>query len=54
MAIWKVDCVPISGMNCFGRVSRDSGHTRVPAPPHMITGNIFKTDPVAPTAWPVP
>jgi hypothetical protein len=28
-------------MNCFGKVSRDSGHTRVPAPPHMITGNIF-------------
>jgi hypothetical protein len=37
-------------MNCFGRVSRDSGQTRVPAPPHMITGNIFKTDLVAPTA----
>ena len=28
-------------MNCLGMVSRDSGHTRVPAPPHMITGIIF-------------
>jgi hypothetical protein len=28
-------------MNCFGMVSRDSGHTRVPAPPHMMTGRTF-------------
>ncbi len=34
-----------SGMNCFGSVSRDSGHTRVPAPPHMITGKIFTPGP---------
>src|SRR6202034_3510095 len=28
-------------MNCLGIVSRDSGQTRVPAPPHMMTGCIF-------------
>src|ERR1700730_18865940 len=28
-------------MNCFGRLSRDSGQTRVPAPPHMMTGRIL-------------
>ena len=50
IAIWNVDCAPISGMNCFGSDSRDSGHTRVPAPPHMITGKIFTIDPVAPAA----
>src|SRR5271165_3198883 len=38
---WKVDRSPISGMNCFGRLSRDSGHTRVPEPPHIITGWIL-------------
>src|SRR5215207_10245357 len=25
-------------MNCFGKLSRDEGQSRVPAPPHMITG----------------
>src|SRR6202046_5919832 len=25
-------------MNCLGKLSRDSGHMRVPDPPHMITG----------------
>src|SRR5687767_6193439 len=35
---WNVDWSPTSGMNCLGNVSRDSGQTRVPAPPHMITG----------------
>jgi hypothetical protein len=44
----NVDRVPISGMNCLGKVSRDSGHTRVPAPPHMVTGKIFTADPAAP------
>ena len=38
---WKVDRSPISGMNCLGRLSRDSGQTRVPEPPHMITGRIL-------------
>src|SRR5208337_273286 len=38
---WKVDWSPISGMNCLGRLSRDSGQTRVPEPPHIITGRIF-------------
>ena len=27
-----------SGMNGFGAISRDSGHSRVPAPPERITG----------------
>ena len=30
-------------MNCLGRLSRDSGHMRVPDPPHMITGVILAT-----------
>ena len=38
---WKVDRSPISGMNCLGRLSRDSGQTRVPEPPHMMTGWIL-------------
>jgi hypothetical protein len=28
-------------MNCLGKLSRDSGHMRAPAPPHMITGLIL-------------
>jgi hypothetical protein len=28
-------------MNCFGMVSREAGQTRVPAPPHMMTGIIL-------------
>ena len=28
-------------MNCLGKLSRDSGHMRVPDPPHMITGVIL-------------
>ena len=35
---WKVEEVPISGTNCFGIFSRDTGHSRVPAPPHKMTG----------------
>src|SRR5215813_328963 len=35
---WKVERVPNSGKNCFGRTSREAGHNRVPAPPHMIRG----------------
>jgi hypothetical protein len=30
----------------LGRLSRDSGHTRVPDPPHMITGMIFAMIPL--------
>src|SRR5271165_2636290 len=41
---WKVDRSPINGMNCLGRLSRDSGQTRVPEPPHMITGWILLID----------
>ena len=36
---WKVDSVPNSGRNCFGRFLR-APHSRVPAPPHMIRGMI--------------
>jgi hypothetical protein len=31
-------------MNCLGNVSRDSGQSRVPAPPAMTSGTIFGTD----------
>src|SRR6187402_460565 len=37
---WKVERAPNSGKNCFGRTSREAGHSRVPAPPHMINGII--------------
>ena len=36
--VWKDDSSPISGMNCLGMLSRDAGHRRVPAPPHMMIG----------------
>ena len=35
---WKVERSPISGTNCFGMLSRETGHSRVPAPPHISTG----------------
>src|ERR1700749_1136557 len=37
---WKVERGPNSDRNCFGRTSREAGHSRVPAPPHMISGTI--------------
>src|SRR5882724_2212302 len=37
---WNVERAPNSGRNCFGRTSREAGHSRVPAPPHMISGMI--------------
>src|SRR5262245_51001921 len=37
---WKVDSGPTRETNCFGMLSRETGHRRVPAPPHMITGTI--------------
>ena len=37
----SVEVPPSSGRSGFGRWSRDSGHSRVPAPPHMITGMII-------------
>jgi hypothetical protein len=40
MVSWKVDSAPNSGRNCLGRFSREAGHSRVPAPPHMIRGMI--------------
>src|SRR6266700_1740274 len=38
---WKVDPSPTRGTNCFGMLSRETGQSRVPAPPHMITGMIW-------------
>src|SRR5258708_35126521 len=37
---WNVERTPNNGRNCFGRTSREAGHSRVPAPPHMISGII--------------
>src|SRR5438045_837728 len=37
---WNVDVCPTKGTNCLGMLSRETGHSRVPAPPHMITGII--------------
>jgi hypothetical protein len=39
---WNVERGPNSGRNCFGRTSRDAGHSRVPAPPHMISGTMLR------------
>ncbi|GJD81694.1 hypothetical protein NBEOAGPD_4948 [Methylobacterium gregans] len=36
---WKVDCSgSTSRANCLGMLSREAGHSRVPEPPHRITG----------------
>jgi hypothetical protein len=32
-------------------VSRDSGHTRVPAPPHMMTGRTFRAILTSTVGW---
>src|SRR5882672_7981229 len=37
---WKVERAPNKGRNCLGWTSREAGHSRVPAPPHMISGII--------------
>src|ERR1700694_1475662 len=37
---WNVERAPNKGRNCLGRTSREAGHSRVPAPPHMISGII--------------
>jgi hypothetical protein len=37
---WNVDDDPTSGTNCFGMLSRDTGHSRAPAPPHRMTGRM--------------
>jgi hypothetical protein len=36
----NIECAPNKGKNCLGRPSREAGHSRVPAPPHMIRGMI--------------
>jgi hypothetical protein len=40
MVAWNVERLPNSDRNCFGRTSREAGHSRVAAPPHMISGMI--------------
>ncbi|SFH21495.1 hypothetical protein SAMN05192567_116143 [Methylobacterium phyllosphaerae] len=36
---WKVErSASTSRANCLGMLSRDAGHSRVPVPPHRITG----------------
>ena len=37
-----IECLENSAMNCFGMLSRDAGHSRVPAPPHIMTGMMSK------------
>src|SRR3981081_4531662 len=37
---WNVERAPNNGRNCLGWTSREAGHSRVPAPPHMIRGMI--------------
>ena len=44
---WKVERDPSSGRNCFGRPSREDGHSRVPAPPHMTSGTMRSAE----AAW---
>src|SRR6202789_713781 len=31
-------CLPVRASSCLGYISRDNGHSRVPAPPERITG----------------
>src|SRR4051812_17638465 len=44
---WKSVSSPWIGRNCFGNDSRDSGHSRVPVPPHIRTGMIKGVRPAA-------
>ena len=37
---WIMVRSEISGQNCLGKLSRDTGHSRVPDPPDKITGTI--------------
>src|ERR1700704_420015 len=37
---WNVERAPNNGRNCLGWTSREAGHSRVPAPPHMMRGII--------------
>jgi hypothetical protein len=37
----KGGLIPTNETNCLGMLSRETGHKRVPAPPHMITGVIW-------------
>src|SRR3954447_11884021 len=37
---WNVERAPNKGRNCLGCTSREAGQSRVPAPPHMISGII--------------
>ena len=33
-----------NGQSCFGKLSRDTGHSRVPVPPDRITGTMLTAD----------
>src|SRR6195952_5248783 len=37
---WNVERALNNGRNCLGWTSREAGHSRVPAPPHMMRGII--------------
>src|SRR5581483_7708533 len=44
--------VPKNWTNCFGNISRESGHSGVPAPPARITGTIDRSAlEIAWSAW---
>src|SRR4029079_3572974 len=46
---WNVERAPNKDRNCLGCTSREAGHSRVPAPPHMIKGiirRVIVSDPV--------
>ena len=38
----------IRGQSCFGKLSRDTGHRRLPDPPDRMTGTILVSDMVTP------
>jgi hypothetical protein len=42
---WNVEFGPNNGRNCLGRLAREAGHKRVPAPPHMIRGTMAEAMP---------
>src|SRR3546814_4392658 len=39
-ALWNRVCSPSKRTNCLGRLCRDDGQSRVPEPPHRMTGVI--------------
>ena len=43
-------CLPVSASSCLGYISRDSGHSRVPAPPGQDHRNQSLSRSLTPTA----